>query len=73
MQEIYLLQVYDFSKEDAQKAIEMVLELKKRKGTRINSSDLQISAIVINNGGTLCTMDNRLKVLEEQGLKLFFV
>jgi predicted nucleic acid-binding protein len=69
---INLLQVYEFTKEDAQKAIEMELELKK-KGKDIYSSDLQISAIVINNGGTLCTMDNRLKVLEELGLKLFLV
>ena len=69
---IHLLQVYEFSKEDTQKAIEMKLELKK-KGKELYSTDLQVSAIVINNGGTLCTMDNSLKVLEEFGLKLLFV
>jgi len=69
---IHLLQVYDFSKEDAQKAIEMELELKK-KGKEVYLSDLQVPSIVMNNGGTLCTMDSRLKVLEELGLKVFFV
>ena len=69
---IHLLQVYDFSKEDAQKAIEMELELKK-KGKEVYLSDLQVSSIVMNKGGTLCTMDNGLKVLEELGLKVFFV
>jgi predicted transcriptional regulator len=49
---IHLLQVYDFSKEDAQKAIEMKLELKE-KGIEIYSSDLQVSSIVMNKGGTL--------------------
>jgi len=69
---IHLLQVYDFSKEDAQKAIEMELELKKKE-KEVYLSDLQVSSIVMNNGGTLCTMDSRLKVLEELGLKVFFV
>jgi predicted nucleic acid-binding protein len=67
-----LLQVYGFAKEDAKKAIELKCELKK-KSIEIYSSDLQVSSIVMNKGGTLCTMDNRLKILEEWGLKLFFV
>jgi predicted nucleic acid-binding protein len=67
-----LLQVYGFAKEDAKKAIELKCALKK-KSIEIYSSDLQVSSIVMNKGGTLCTMDNRLKILEERGLKLFFV
>ena len=67
-----LLQVYGFAKEDVKKAIELKCELKK-KSIEIYSSDLQVSSIVMNKGGTLCTMDNRLKILEERGLKLFFV
>lgn len=69
---IHLLHVYGFSKEDARKAIELKLELKK-KGKEIYLSNLQLSAIVINNGGTLCTMDTSLKVLEELGLNLLLV
>ena len=56
----------------AKKAIELKCELKK-KSIEIYSSDLQEPSIVMNRGGTLWTMDNRLKILEEQGLKLFFV
>ena len=67
-----MLQVYGFAKEDAKKAIELECALKK-KSIEIYSSDLQVSSIVMNKGGTLCTMDNRLKILEEWGLKLFFV
>jgi hypothetical protein len=42
-----LLQVYDFSKENVQKEIELKLKLKE-KGKDIYSSNLQISSIVIN-------------------------
>ena len=70
--QVTLLQVYGFTKEDVKKAIELKSGLKKN-GIEIYSSDLQVSSIVMNKGGTLCTMDTRLKVLEEQGLKLFFV
>ncbi|MGN6624647.1 MAG: hypothetical protein ACTHKF_10220 [Candidatus Nitrosocosmicus sp.] len=59
---INLLQVYEFSKEDTKKAIEMKMEL-KRNGKEIYFANLQLSAIVIDNGGTLCTIYNRLKVL----------
>ena len=69
---ICLLQVYDFSKEDAQKAIKMKLKL-KNKGKEIYSSGLQVSTIVINKGRVLCTMDTHLKILEEFDLKLFLV
>ncbi|MGN6822028.1 MAG: hypothetical protein ACTHJ7_04510 [Candidatus Nitrosocosmicus sp.] len=69
---INLLHVYGFSKQDALKAIELKLDLKK-KGKEIYLSNLQMSAIVINNGGTLCTMDTSLKVLEELGLNLLLV
>ena len=69
---IDLLQVYDFSKEDAQKAIELKLKIKEKRKD-IYSSDLQTSSIVINKGGVLCTMDARLKILEEFGLKLLLV
>ncbi|MGN6346073.1 MAG: hypothetical protein ACTHME_00060 [Candidatus Nitrosocosmicus sp.] len=69
---IDLLNVYGFSKQDALKAIELKLDLKK-KGKEIYLSNLQMSAIVINNGGTLCTMDTHLKVLEELGLNLLLV
>jgi len=67
-----LLQGYGFVKEDAKKAIELKCELKK-KSIEIYSSDLQEPSIFMNRGWTLCTMDNRLKILEERGLKLFFV
>lgn len=69
---IHLLQVYDFCKEDAQKAIEMELELKS-KGKKAHMHDLMVCATVMNKGGFLCTLDNRLKELEELGLKLLLV
>ena len=56
-------------KKDTQKVIELKLELKDR-GKEIYSSNLKVSAIVINKGGNLCIMDSRLKVLEELDLKL---
>jgi predicted nucleic acid-binding protein len=69
---IHLLQVYDFSKEDAQKAIEMQLKL-KGKGKKVYMLDLMVCATVMNKGGYLCTLDDRLKELEDVGLKLFSV
>jgi predicted nucleic acid-binding protein len=45
-----LLQVYDFSKEDAQKAIEMELKL-KGKGKKVYMHDLMVCAIVMNKRG----------------------
>jgi predicted nucleic acid-binding protein len=70
---IHLLRIYDFSKEDAQKAIEMEFELKKKYGKKMNMHDLMVCATVINKDGHLCTMDNSFEELAEHGLKLFLV
>ena len=70
---IYLLRIYDFSKEDAQKAIEMEFEIRKKKGKKMYAHDLMVCATVINQSGTLCTIDYRLEELAEHGLKLFLV
>ena len=67
-----MLQVYDFSKEDAQKAIEMELKL-KGKGKKAYMHDLMVCATVMNKGGFLCALDDHLKELEELGLKLLLV
>ena len=63
---INLLQVYGFSKEDAQKANWNEVRVKKER-KRSTFIWFTGTAIVMNKGGILCTMDNGLKVLEELG------
>ena len=71
---INLLQIYGFSKEDAQKAAELELELQKKgKEKKIGTTDLITAAIVMNKGGSVCTLEDRFKDLKDLGLKLFLV
>ena len=70
---INLLQVYGFSKEDAQKAAELELKLQRKENKTVMITDLITAAIVMNKGGTSCTLNDRLKELEDLGLKLFLV
>src|SRR6476620_11160569 len=51
---INLLQVYEFSKEDAQKAAELELELHKKGKEKMMTTDLITTAIVMNECGYLC-------------------
>ena len=67
---IHLLQVYGFSKEDAQKAADLEIELDKLK-KNVAITSLMTAAIVMNKGGTLCTMNEGFKQLKDVGLKLF--
>jgi len=71
---INLLQIYGFSKEDAQKAAELELELQKKgKEKKIGTTDLITAAIVMNKGGSVCTLEDRFKDLKDLCLKLFLV
>jgi len=71
---INLLQIYGFSKEDAQKAAELELELQKKgKEKKIGTTALITAAIVMNKGGSVCTLEDRFKDLKDLGLKLFLV
>ena len=65
------LQVYGFSKEDAQKAAELELTLQNKGQKKIMITDLITSAIVMNKGGSLCTLNDRFEKLKELGLTLF--
>ena len=67
---IPLFRVYGFSRESAQKAAELEIELEK-KGKRVKRTNIMIAAIVINEGATLCTLDQDFNELQDQGLKLF--
>ncbi len=53
---IHLLQVYGFSKQDAQKAAELEIELENR-GRKVKATILMIASIVINKAATLCTLN----------------
>jgi predicted nucleic acid-binding protein len=70
---INLLQVYGFSKEDAQKAAELELILQKKDKKEIGTTNLMTAAVVINKGSSLCTLDHRFEELKDLGLKLFLV
>ncbi|MER5176619.1 MAG: type II toxin-antitoxin system VapC family toxin [Candidatus Nitrosocosmicus sp.] len=67
---LHLLQVYGFSKEAAQKAAELVIELEK-KGRKVKATTLMISSIVINENAILCTLNKDFNELKDAGLKLF--
>lgn len=67
---LHLLQVYGFSKEAAQKAAELVIELEK-KGRKVKATTLMISSIVINENAILCTLNKDFDELKDAGLKLF--
>ncbi len=67
---IHLLQVYGFSKEAAQKAAELIIELEK-KGRKVKATTLMISSIVINENAILCTLNKDFNELKDAGLKLF--
>jgi tRNA(fMet)-specific endonuclease VapC len=65
-----LFHVYEFSKEDAQQAAHLDLELEK-KGKRIKRTDIIIASTTINRGASLCTFDQDFQELQEFGLRLF--
>ena len=65
-----LFQVYEFSKEDAQQAANLDLELEK-KGKRIKRTDIIIASTTINRGASLYTFDQDFQELQEFGLRLF--
>ena len=67
---IHLLQVYGFSKEAAQKAAELVIELEK-KGRKVKATTLMIASIVMSKGATICTLNEGFNELKDAGLKLF--
>jgi predicted nucleic acid-binding protein len=67
---IHLLQVYGFSKQDAQKAAELEIELENR-GVKAKATVLIISSIVINKGASLCSLNKDFNELKDEGLKLF--
>jgi predicted nucleic acid-binding protein len=68
---INLLQVYEFSKEDAQKAAELELELHKKGKEKMMTTDLITTAIAMNKGGYLYTTNDDFNQLKDMGLKLF--
>ena len=67
---IHLLQVYGFSKQDAQKAAELEIELEKRE-VKAKATVLIISSIVMNKGASLCSLNENFNELKSVGLKLF--
>jgi predicted nucleic acid-binding protein len=67
---IHLLQVYGFSKQDAEKAAELEIELENR-GIKAKATVLMISSIVINKGASLCSLNEDFNELKTLGLKLF--
>jgi predicted nucleic acid-binding protein len=68
--QIHLLRVFEFSKEDAQKAAELEIELEK-KGKRVLTTSLITAAIVMNKGGSLCALNKDFNELKNVGLKLY--
>ena len=63
---INLLHVCEFSKQDAQKAAELEIELENR-GIKATATVLIISSIVMNRGASLCSLNedfNQLKMLD---------
>ncbi len=71
VEDVLLLPVLSFTKEDAKLAAELELEM-ERRGMPVRRLDAMIAAITINNGAKLFTYDLRhFKPMEELGLKLF--
>ena len=64
---IHLLQVYGFSKQDAEKAAELEIELENR-GIKAKATVLIISSIVINKGASLCSLNENFYELKTVGL-----
>ena len=64
--------MYGFSKQDAQKAAELEIELENR-GVKAKVTVLMISSIVINKGASLCSLNADFNELKSVGLKLFMV
>jgi predicted nucleic acid-binding protein len=62
--------VCEFSKKDAQKAVELQIDLEK-KGKFVNKTFIMIAAIALNERAYLYTLDKKFYDLKEQGLKLF--
>lgn len=60
----------EFSKQDAEKAaeLEIELEIKERK---VPTTLLIIVSIVMNMAATLCSLNENLNELKDVGLKLF--
>jgi predicted nucleic acid-binding protein len=67
---LHLLHVLEFSKQDAQKAAELEIELEK-KGKRVLTTSLITAAIVMNKGGSLCALNKDFNELKNVGLKLY--
>ena len=55
---IYSLRVCEFSKKDAQKAVELQIDLEK-KGKIVNKTLIMIAAIALNERAYLCTLDKK--------------
>jgi predicted nucleic acid-binding protein len=70
MPPLHLLQVYEFSKQDAQKTAELEIEL-ENKGRKVQTTTLMIASIVINKGATLCSLNENFNELKDHGLRLF--
>jgi predicted nucleic acid-binding protein len=68
--QIHLLRVFEFSKEDAQKAAELEIEAEK-KGKKVSTTNLITAAIVMNNEGSLCALNEDFNELKNAGLKLY--
>jgi predicted nucleic acid-binding protein len=67
---IHLLHVYGFSKQDAQKAAELEIELENSQ-VKVEATVLITSSIVMNKGASLCSLNENFNELETVGLKLF--
>jgi predicted nucleic acid-binding protein len=67
---LHLLQVYEFSKQDAQKAAELEIELENKK-RKVQTATLIIASIVINKEASLCSQNANFNELKDVGLKLF--
>lgn len=69
-QQLFSFQVFDFTKEDAQQAARLEVNLEK-KGKKIKRTDIMIASTTMNNGASLYTFDKDFKVLSDFGLILF--
>jgi predicted nucleic acid-binding protein len=69
-QQLFSFQVFDFTKEDAQQAATLEVNLEK-KGKKIKRTDIMIASTTMNNRASLYTFDKDFKVLSDFGLILF--
>jgi predicted nucleic acid-binding protein len=65
-----LLQVYEFSKQDAQKASELEIDLEKNG--QVLTTSLMNAAIVINKGGSLYALDKDFNEHKNMGSEVIF-